>query len=268
MANSVEYLYTAKMGLATFSTANVNLDGTGSLTQIITGATNGTLVKALIIKAQSNTTAGMIRFYTQKAAGNKMLQTEVYVPPVTKSSRDASFSYVISMNSTLENGEVLWVSTQNPNTFNVVVEAFDISFSTTAAYLGSTCQYIVVAGSDKVTTANSNLDGSGAIVKIIQAGSSPDFNGCVITSIKIKAQQTTTPGMVRLFIQDSSGSTTILFNETEVPSTIQSATTKTFGCEVIGSGSICIPPGYSIFASTENAEKFSIIIDAANWKYV
>ncbi len=102
MADSIETIYTAVMGINTVSTANPNLDGTGTISTLLTGSTNGTKVKTVIIKSQTDTTQGMIRFFVKRSGGNYMLINEVYVPPVIKSSRDVSFYRIISLNYTLE----------------------------------------------------------------------------------------------------------------------------------------------------------------------
>lgn len=265
--NSVETIYTANLGFATISTANPNLDGTGALSSVITGTTNGTLIKTLIIKAQTNTSQGMIRFYTQKSGGSNLLLSEVYVAPVIKSGRDVSYYNNIPLNYTLESGEQLLVSTENSDTFNIIAEAFDISYNATPAYMGSSLEYIAKAGSGIINTPNSNLDGTGALTQIFVAGSTT-YKGCAISSIVIKAQQTTLPGMVRLYVQDNVGGGKILFCEVVIPSIVQSATTQAFSCQVILQGSLCLPPDFSVWASTQESNTFSVIIEGSNWKNV
>ena len=48
--------FTGNTGIAVISIVNSNLDGSGSIIDIITGAGSGTLVKKTTIKAQGNTT--------------------------------------------------------------------------------------------------------------------------------------------------------------------------------------------------------------------
>lgn len=270
MANSVEFLYTASMSFGIVNTANANVNGTGSVITIITGGASGTLVKSLIVKSITNTAVGMIRIYVSTGAGTNLLM-ELNVPPVTKSSRDPAYYNIIPLNYTLASGEVLLASTEVGNTFNVIAEAFDISYAATAAFLNSTLKYVWNQSSKTVTTANTNLNGTGNMVQILVADSVGNgYSGCVITSIKIKAQQTTNPGMVRLYVADTSGGANppMLFCEVVIPAMTQGATTKTFGHDAIFRGSLCIPPSWSIYASTELTETFSIVIDAKDWKYV
>ncbi|MGE0568124.1 MAG: hypothetical protein AB7O73_09260 [Bacteroidia bacterium] len=270
MANYSENLYTANMGLATMTTGNSNLDGsTGTYYSVLTGSTNGTLIKTLIIKAQQTTSLGMIRVFAQKSGLSSNLLAEYFVPDVVQSGIEIAYQNVIPLNYTLENGETLYMSTENSETFNVIAEAFDISFATGTTYLGSTIQFIANAGSGNVNTANSNLDGStGTYSTIFTAASGGGTSGAAINSIVIKAQQTTSLGMVRLFIVDTSGMNPgVLFSEVFIPSVVQSSVTKTFSYQAL-SGTLCLPPGYSIMASTENSETFSIVIDGSDWQYV
>lgn len=109
-----------------------------------------------------------------------------------------------------------------------------------------------------VSTANTNRDGTGTIGTIFSAGAS----GSRIDKIIIKAQGTTTAGMVRLFIHD--GSNARLFDEVLVQAITPSATVLSFQA-VLAANQITvelpliIPSGYSLRASTHNAESFNII---------
>lgn len=270
MANYAQPQYAVNMGMVTINTANSNLDGsTGSYSTVITGAGNGTYVKTLIIKAQTNTSNGMIRVFAKRNGLPSNLLAEYRVLPITKSSRDITFQHVIPIGYTLQSGEELKVSTQIADTFNVIAEGFDISYANTAEFLASSMVLTANAGSATVSTANSNLDGStGSYTTVYTAGSLGTEVGSVITSIIVKAQQTTSPGMVRLFIIDSSGMNPgFLFSEVEIPAVTQSATLQTFSCLAL-TGALCIPPGWSIIASTQVAETFSILIEGSDWNYV
>jgi hypothetical protein len=46
----------ANIGVVNINTANTNLDGTGSTSLVLTGASNGTILNSLIIKATQTTT--------------------------------------------------------------------------------------------------------------------------------------------------------------------------------------------------------------------
>lgn len=266
-SNSTQPVYTAKLGLVTISTPNSNLDGSGTVGTIILGAANGTLVKSLIIKAQTDTTQGMIRLFVKNAGGSNLVQ-EINVPPIIKSGRDLSFYTVIPINYTLKSGEAMKASTEYGDTFNIIAEAFDISYLATSIYLGTSTEFTANAGSDVISVANPNLDGTGTLVKIITAGTAASgFLGCAISSVRIKGISTSSPGMIRLYAYDPTGGNYFLFCEVLVPSVVQSATTQSFAAQAIG-GSFCIPAGYEIWASTENAEPFSISVEGSDWKSV
>lgn len=265
-SNSTQPVYTANLGVTSINTANSRLDGGGTLSTLLVGAANGTYVKSLIIKAQTNTSQGMVRFFVQNSGGNNLVQ-EINVPPVIRSGRDLSFGIIINLNYTLKAGETLKVSTEKNDTFNVFAEAFDLSYLVTPEYLGTSTEYTIAAGSNLVNTANTRLDGGGDIVQIITAGTAGSSLGCAITSITIKALSSCSPGMIRLFIHNPSTGDYTLFWEVMVPSVTQSATIQSFGVQVLG-GSFCIPSDFSIGASTELEESFSLAADGFDWKNV
>jgi hypothetical protein len=266
MANSVEDIYTARTTAVTISTPNSNLDGTGSLSSLITGTTNGTFIKTLIIKATTDTGEGMIRIFVRDSGVTNII-AECYVPPIIRSGRDLSFYKTLNIDRTIENGEELLVSTETGDTFNVIAEAFDISFSTTASYLGSTLEFSAKTGSVVTSSANPNLDGSGVTDTVLTAGTGAGQLGCMVQSIIIKAQVTTDPGIVRLFL-DLGVDIKVLFAEVLVPSYIQSGNLESFRHEVISGGTLCIGPAIAIMASTEKANAFSLSAVGSDWKNV
>jgi len=212
----------------------------------------------------------MIRVFAKRSGLTNNLLAEYYIPPVTPSGRDICYQYVIPLNYTLQTGEEIKVSSETNDTFNIIAEGLDIANSTSAAFLASSMEFIPNAGSGTVSVANSNTDGSTGTYATIYAAAAPagGFKGSVISSMIVKAQQTTTPGMIRFFILDTSGLTPgVLFHEVEVPAITQGAALKTFSFNALA-GSLCIPAGYSIIVSTENNEYFSIIIEGSDWKYV
>jgi hypothetical protein len=109
-----------------------------------------------------------------------------------------------------------------------------------------------------INTANTALDGTGTVGTAYTAGS----NGSRIDRIVIKATGTTTAGMIRLFIHD--GSNYRLYHEVPVYAITQSGTVDTFlaTLEAVNTPHlmpILLPTGYSLRASTNNAESFNII---------
>lgn len=264
----MEIQYRANTGFVTISTANSNLDGSGTTALLLTAGSNGTLIKSIIIKAQTNTQQGMVRFFLKNASNNNYnIILEVPIPIVTKSSRDCSFHVTIPFNYSMMTGDKLYVSTQVADTFNVIAEGLNWTNPTNAAPSENLNVYTEASGAEVVSTANSNLDGTGTLVQIFQCGAAASYNGCELTSIIIKAQGTTTPGMIRLFLANSDGSSKTLFAEVIVPDCTQNSLNQSFTHQVIASGSLALTGGLKIYASTQNSETFSIIIAGANWLY-
>jgi len=127
--------YTANTGLVTISTANSNLDGSGTLSNLLTGANNGTLIKSVFIKAQGNTQSGMIRLFVHDGSNSNLLH-EVRVPENAQTSVNKAFEIQLILNITLKAGHKLKVSTEQSDTFNIIAEGMDWSyFSTSVLFL-------------------------------------------------------------------------------------------------------------------------------------
>jgi hypothetical protein len=101
-----------------------------------------------------------------------------------------------------------------------------------------------------ISTANTNRDGSGTVGTIFTAGT----NGSRITRVDIAATGTTTAGVVRLYIHN--GSTAFLWREVLVGAITPSATIAAFRRSIVTD--IELPSGYSLRASTHNAETFNV----------
>jgi len=86
--------YTTQLGLVIISTANTNRDGSGTIGSLVTGASNGTLIKRIIIKSQVSTTQGMVRFYHYDGTTTRLLR-EVPVPALTQAAHDKTFISII-----------------------------------------------------------------------------------------------------------------------------------------------------------------------------
>ena len=56
-------LFTANTQITTISTANYNLDGSGTVAAVLTAGAKGTIVKSITIKAKGPVTQGMVRLY-------------------------------------------------------------------------------------------------------------------------------------------------------------------------------------------------------------
>lgn len=104
-----------------------------------------------------------------------------------------------------------------------------------------------------LTTANTNLNGSGTIVDIITGGSL----GTIIRQVSIKALQNVSPGMIRFFIHD--GNSYNLIREIPVNPQGQSGQYTSYG-EVISFSNLILPSGFKFSASTEINENFSVMV--------
>lgn len=113
-----------------------------------------------------------------------------------------------------------------------------------------------------ISTANTNRDGTGTgpATAIFSAGAS----GSKVEEIVVKARATTTAGMVRIYTWDGSGTDAHLFDEVPVLAATPSATVETFESRVTYEN-LFLPTGWSITASTHNAETFGVGVFGADF---
>jgi hypothetical protein len=264
---AAETQYTGNTGFVAISTANTNLDGTGTLGTVLTAAANGTLVKRVYFKATTNTTEGMLRLFVYNGTTTRLI-AEIEVPSVTKSTIDETFEEWVDLDLSLQSGDILKASTEKAETFNVIAEGLDWAYYSTSVRPEST-NYTANTGTVLISTANSNLDGTtGTYGTALTAGASGSgWKGCYIDSITIKAiVSTTADGMVRVFIQDT-GSGTKLLTEVAIPIVTKSSTARSFVHQINFPTGLEIQAGYKILVSTELANSFHVMVDAKDWKY-
>lgn len=108
----------------------------------------------------------------------------------------------------------------------------------------------------QVSAANINRDGTGIIVNVFTAGT----NGSRIDDIAITATGTTTAGMVRLYLHV--GTNAWLWREVAVSAITPSATVSPFS-STLGNLALVLQTGWSLRASTHNAETFNICVTRA-----
>lgn len=109
-----------------------------------------------------------------------------------------------------------------------------------------------------ISTANTNRDGTGTIGTVLTAGAS----GSRIDAVMVKATGTTTAGMIRLFVHN--GTTAYLLNEIPVLANTPSSTAPAWEVQMNASTMsqlfpIILPTGFSLRASTNNAETFNVL---------
>jgi hypothetical protein len=124
--------------------------------------------------------------------------------------------------------------------------------------MATTAQYAstVRTAQAQVSTANTNRNGTGTIATVFTAGS----NGSRIDDIYITATGTTTAGVVRLYLND--GTNTYLFDEILVTAITPSTTVSVFQAVLLNQA-IVLATGWSLRASTNNAETFNIQVTRA-----
>lgn len=120
MATSAQYAATPANFCFTLSTANTNLDGTGTLATAFTAGVNGSIVDAIFLKATAATTDNLIRIFMTDGT-NTNVMTEVIVQATTPSTTSPvvqTFETIIDlMGITLPSGWSLKVSTNNAETY-------------------------------------------------------------------------------------------------------------------------------------------------------
>jgi hypothetical protein len=119
---------TPKIGIGTISVANTNRDGTGTLVDILTGATDGTRVSRITIKASGTTTAGVVMLFIYNGSITRLWR-EIAVTAATPSTTVTAFEYTLTLSGEdaiiLPSTYVLRAAPQKAETFNVIAEGGD-----------------------------------------------------------------------------------------------------------------------------------------------
>lgn len=124
--------------------------------------------------------------------------------------------------------------------------------------MATSAQYAATArtASAALSVANTARNGTGTIVSVFSAGAS----GSRIDDIYIVANATTTAGVIRLFISD--GTNIRLWQEILVTATTPSTTVQVWSYSLLNQALI-LANGWSLQASTNNAETFSVFVTRA-----
>ena len=116
----------------------------------------------------------------------------------------------------------------------------------------------------QLSAANTNRDGTGTLVTL----KTGDTRGSGVVSVGIKANGTTTAGMIRFFVDD--GVAVRLIDEVAVDAVTPGATVQAFQASWIpgnnsnlfgGSSPLLLPPTVILKASTEKAEVFNLVVN-------
>ena len=141
----------ANTGIGIINTANPYLDVSGSTTSIFTAGLNGSIIKSITIKAITPTNNGMVRLFLQNADASVIaLYKEVQIPqmPVLQSTPTPvgtlpMYKITLTDNYKLASGWSIVASTQNNETYNVIVEGLDWKYPRTLP--DSCCSYLPVS---------------------------------------------------------------------------------------------------------------------------
>lgn len=121
MSTSANYGSTPQNASAQVTTANTNRNGTGTIVSVMTGATNGTRIDDIYIAATGTTTAGVVRLFISDGTNIRLWQ-EILVSAITPSTTVAVWSTtLLNLGLILESGWSLQASTNNSETFNILV---------------------------------------------------------------------------------------------------------------------------------------------------
>lgn len=126
MASASVYVGTPKHPFAAVTTANTNLDGTGTPVLLYTAGGSGARFESLTAKAIVTTTAGMIRIFVSIDAGNtKTLIGELPVTAITKSASVAAFqgTFRFVNGLILQASEKVYVTTEKSEAFNCYLDS-------------------------------------------------------------------------------------------------------------------------------------------------
>lgn len=127
MSSSPNFASTALApDLVQISTANTNRDGTGTLGTITTGTSSGVVIEQVTVIATGTTTAGVLRFFLSADGGTtKRLIHEELVVAQTPGSTALAFTVDVDALAglvLLTTNTILYASTNNAETFNVLVQ--------------------------------------------------------------------------------------------------------------------------------------------------
>lgn len=120
MAITAQFVATPKVGLATISTANTSLTGSGTIGTVFSAGANGSRIERCVVKATGTTTAGMVRLFIHNGTAATLL-TEIPVAAVTPSGTLAAFetTFVFDGGLVIPTGYSLRAATHNAESFQL-----------------------------------------------------------------------------------------------------------------------------------------------------
>lgn len=96
MATSPQFISAGRIGVGSTASANTAIDGTGSITSVITGAATGTRVLEVIVKGAATTAAAVVNLFISLDGGTTWtIFDSQLVTAATPSTTVASFEVSI-----------------------------------------------------------------------------------------------------------------------------------------------------------------------------
>lgn len=247
-----ETQYTANTGFTTITTANTNLDGSGTLGTVLTAGSNGTLIKTITVTSNGDCTQGMVRLFIYDGSNTRLFK-EIEVVATDASNVNPRFEVHLSTDFTLKAGYILKASTENAESFNVIAEGLDWTYYATSVRTDTT-QYTANTGMCTLTT-----QGVGVIV--LTAGS----NGCSVESITIKAMESPNNGLVAIYLTD--GTNSALYADIKVEAVLKSSIASSYEHTYVFENDFELKAGYSIAMVTRANQLFRVTAEGLNWAY-
>jgi hypothetical protein len=105
----------------------------------------------------------------------------------------------------------------------------------------------------RISTANTNRDGTGTLGTLFTAGA----NGAFFKGFRYQAEGTTTAGVIRIFIQSGGAGNNELIREMLVAAKTPGTGTEAASDEWYPAGGIALGAGDVVKVGTHNAETFS-----------
>jgi len=253
--------------------ANPNLDGTGTLALCFDATPTvgtyssfgGTIVTGITIKSTANVSGPDIVRLFINMGGVSLLLSEVFVPATIYSQVLETYSCDLYTRLNLSVNTKIYATTQQGNPYNVFINGYNYGFSQPSNTVLSSPAILDQAntGIVNISVANPNINGTGTLGLLLTAISSGSYNniGTTLKGINIKAQTSTTQGMVRLFVYD--GASYHFWSEVSIPAQTQSAVNTTFSTSF--QTELVLNPGYQLFASTSTGQVFDITAFANNF---
>lgn len=126
MAASPQFASGPKLGIAVVSTANTNLNGSGTVVTVCVAGANGTKINEITVQAAGTATAGIIRLFVFDGTTNYLFD-EIPVSAAIPSTNAAAYrTYKTYDNFVLPSGYSLRASTSNAETFNIMAWGGDL----------------------------------------------------------------------------------------------------------------------------------------------